>query len=156
MRQTHKTVHFKRWVEIGSPQMHLRISRVLAYYAFRACWERPYPRELCDVSEPGRKMPVRRLWLFLSFFLSFFHSFTDCFCPLRSWLNFPPFNFPGTEIMNFRRILCEFLATVINFFSQPNGKKEWIVWIILAIKVLSLNSEHNCETCVTIFYFANR
>jgi uncharacterized protein YaeQ len=58
MRQTHKTVHCKRWVELGSPQMDLRIyqrcrkknSRVLAYYALRACWERPYRRELWKVS----------------------------------------------------------------------------------------------------------
>jgi len=41
------------------------------YYALRACWERPYPRELCEVSEHGREKPVRRLSLVYRLFLSF-------------------------------------------------------------------------------------
>jgi hypothetical protein len=58
---------------------------------------------------------VRRLSLVYRLFLSF-----------EKGRKFPrPFNFPGTEIMNyFLGILSEFLAKVIKCFSQSNGKKE--------------------------------
>jgi hypothetical protein len=54
---------------------------------------------------------VRRLALVYRLILSF-----------EKGLKFP-YNFPGTEIMNFRGILSEFLAKVINFCHNRMAKR---------------------------------
>ncbi len=84
MRQTHKTVHCKRGVELGSPQIDLRISTLQEKKFESAC-------SLCITSLLRKALSAWVVESVLAVEVKFvvLHSFTDCFCPLRRALNFP-------------------------------------------------------------------